>query len=310
MKQITGALVGIALVLSGGLRPHGLLRRLGGRHLPAVLHHHRLLHGALGAGGPDAHPGALRHHAQAGREGAPGVQPRLLRLVQPDLRARRRRLPADGGRAAQAAPGRPGRLRRGPGDPGGALRPAPLRLPAAGGPGEHERAHGTAARQHHGADSAGAGARHRPPPDAGEGGHRDGHGRGRDQLRLPRPERRRGLRPPEALGRARRRPAARRRGGGAGAEGGGGLQGGQRLRGDAAGRLRARQRQRLRAAAPGPGRAGPRRPHGGPQPAPRPGPQGPAARQGARQRPGGHPPVQLRRGPGARPRRWASRWPT
>ncbi len=39
----------------GGLRAHGLLRRLGGRHLPPVLHHHRVLDGALGAGGALAH---------------------------------------------------------------------------------------------------------------------------------------------------------------------------------------------------------------------------------------------------------------
>ena len=41
MDQITGALVGIALVLVGGVRADGVLRRLGRRHLPPVLGHDR-----------------------------------------------------------------------------------------------------------------------------------------------------------------------------------------------------------------------------------------------------------------------------
>ena len=41
MEQITGALVGDRARAGGGVRPDGVLRRLGRRHLPAVLDHHR-----------------------------------------------------------------------------------------------------------------------------------------------------------------------------------------------------------------------------------------------------------------------------
>ena len=43
----------------------GVLQRLDGRHLPAVLHHHRLGHDALGDGGADPHAGAVRDDAEA-----------------------------------------------------------------------------------------------------------------------------------------------------------------------------------------------------------------------------------------------------
>ncbi len=53
----------------GGVHPDGILRRLDGRDLPAVLDHRGFGDGAVGAGGPHAHAGALRHAAQAHPEG-------------------------------------------------------------------------------------------------------------------------------------------------------------------------------------------------------------------------------------------------
>ncbi len=53
----------------GGVPADGVLRRLDRGDLPPVLHHHRLGHGAVGAGRPDPDAGAVRHAAQAGREG-------------------------------------------------------------------------------------------------------------------------------------------------------------------------------------------------------------------------------------------------
>ena len=44
----------------GGLRPHGLLRRLHRGHLPPVFHYHHRRHAPVGGGGPDPDPGALR----------------------------------------------------------------------------------------------------------------------------------------------------------------------------------------------------------------------------------------------------------
>ena len=54
----------------GGLRPHGLLRRLHRRHLPPVLRDHHRLHAPLGGGGLDPDAGPLRLAAQAGGQGA------------------------------------------------------------------------------------------------------------------------------------------------------------------------------------------------------------------------------------------------
>ena len=66
MEQITSALIGIGLGALGGVRSHGLLRRLHRRHLPPVFRDHHRLHAAVGGGGPDPDAGALRLPAQAG----------------------------------------------------------------------------------------------------------------------------------------------------------------------------------------------------------------------------------------------------
>jgi uncharacterized SAM-binding protein YcdF (DUF218 family) len=95
MDQITGALVRHRARARRRVPAHGLLHRLDRRHLPAVLDHHRLGHGALGAGA-DLHPGALRDDSGPGRKGAHGKKARLLRpgstavsQRQPRLRERR-----------------------------------------------------------------------------------------------------------------------------------------------------------------------------------------------------------------------------
>ena len=62
---------------------HGLLRRVRGRHLPAVLGDHRFGHGAVGGGRHRADPGPLRHDAETHRRGSRAFAARLLRLVQP-----------------------------------------------------------------------------------------------------------------------------------------------------------------------------------------------------------------------------------
>ena len=93
MDQITGALVGIAMVLSAVFIPHGLLRRVRGRHLPAVLGDHRFGHGAVGGGRHRADPGPLRHDAETHRRGSRAFAARLLRLVQPLVRQRHAALP-------------------------------------------------------------------------------------------------------------------------------------------------------------------------------------------------------------------------
>jgi multidrug efflux pump len=67
MSQITGALIGIGLVLSAVFVPMALFRRLHRGDLPPVLHHRRLRHGPVGAGSHRLHPGPVRDHAEACR---------------------------------------------------------------------------------------------------------------------------------------------------------------------------------------------------------------------------------------------------
>ena len=55
----------------GGVRADGLHGRLDRRHLPPVLGHHRVGDGAVGAGRDRADAGAVRDHAEAGRQGPP-----------------------------------------------------------------------------------------------------------------------------------------------------------------------------------------------------------------------------------------------
>ena len=54
----------------GGVRPHGVFRRLHRCHLPPVFRDHHRLHAAVGAGGPDPDAGAVRLASQAGAQGA------------------------------------------------------------------------------------------------------------------------------------------------------------------------------------------------------------------------------------------------
>ena len=61
MGQLTGALVGVALVLSAVFVPTALHQRLGRRDLPPVLAHDRRGDAAVGVRRALAHSGALRH---------------------------------------------------------------------------------------------------------------------------------------------------------------------------------------------------------------------------------------------------------
>nr|BFE95868.1 hypothetical protein GCM10020185_64040 [Pseudomonas brassicacearum subsp. brassicacearum] len=87
MDEITSALVGIALVLSAVFIPMAFFWRLHRRYLPAVFGHHRLGHGALGTRRHDADAGIVRDPAQAVRWSGPWRSTRILRLVQPHVRA-------------------------------------------------------------------------------------------------------------------------------------------------------------------------------------------------------------------------------
>ena len=86
MGQITGALVGVAVVLSRGVRADGVLGRIGRRDLPAVLAHDRLGDAAVGVRRAVAHARAVRHDPQARGE-ATTRRARVLRLVQSRVRA-------------------------------------------------------------------------------------------------------------------------------------------------------------------------------------------------------------------------------
>ena len=54
----------------GGVRPHGVLRRLHRGHLPPVFRDHHRRHAAVGPGGPDPDAGSVRLAPQAGGQGA------------------------------------------------------------------------------------------------------------------------------------------------------------------------------------------------------------------------------------------------
>jgi hydrophobe/amphiphile efflux-1 (HAE1) family protein len=68
MREVTGPVVAIVLVLAVGVHPRRLPGRTGRPALPPVRHHHRHRRGDLGPGGPDADAGALRARAAPRRE--------------------------------------------------------------------------------------------------------------------------------------------------------------------------------------------------------------------------------------------------
>ena len=105
MDQITGALIGIALVLVGGVRADGVLRRLDRRHLPAVLDHDRLGDGAVGARRADPHAGAVRDDAEAAAASASTTSTHAASSAGSTARssASTRRLPAAASRCDACA---------------------------------------------------------------------------------------------------------------------------------------------------------------------------------------------------------------
>ena len=92
MGQISGAIVGVTVVLIVGVRAAGLLQRRSRQHLPPVLGGDGLVDRLLGLPGAVADAGAVRHAAQARRGRPPPCQVGLLRLVQPRLLRHRPRL--------------------------------------------------------------------------------------------------------------------------------------------------------------------------------------------------------------------------
>jgi multidrug efflux pump subunit AcrB len=69
-----------------GVRPHGVFRRLHRGHLPPVFRDRHRGHAAVGGGGPDPDPGALRLAPQAGGERARGGGDRLFPVRRPFFR--------------------------------------------------------------------------------------------------------------------------------------------------------------------------------------------------------------------------------
>lgn len=269
MSQITGAIIGITLVLIAVFIPMAFF----GGAVGAIYRQfavHGVVHGVLGADGADAHAGAVRHHPETSRSGPPPREERLLRLVQPRLRQDRHRLP---GRDSQDPhPHRPlhdhlpADLRRG----GLAVRAPAVVLPAERGPGLHHHQRAAAAGRlqepHRGRAEQGRGIHGQA---ARRGAH---HRRGRLQLLGQRPERRPGVRAAEGLERTRRgrlgredRRARVRRAVGHRRR--------HHLPAQPSAHPRTGQRHRHHGAPAGPQLAGPRRAGGRAQPAARPGRQ-------------------------------------
>ena len=123
MAQITGALIGIATVLSAVFIPMAFLRRLDRRDLPAVLDHDRLGDGAVGDRGPGADAGAVRDTAQAGgarRASRPAAG--FFRWFNQFFERSSAALPRRGGAHARAARTLPGDLSGAGLDHGAAVR--------------------------------------------------------------------------------------------------------------------------------------------------------------------------------------------
>ena len=114
MGEITGAIIGIALVLTAVFIPHGLLWRIDWYHLSPVLDHDRFGHAAFGGGRHRSDAGAVRNNAEAHRPYQKAAWTGCL--VQPRLRQDDGRLCFVDRLSAEAAPARddsfPDRRRR------------------------------------------------------------------------------------------------------------------------------------------------------------------------------------------------------
>ena len=90
MEEISGPVIGIALVLSAVFVPTAFIPGHHRAAVPAVRRDHRDLGDPLGVQRAVAEPGARRAAAEAEDEKSRGLLRALLRLVQPHLRARHR----------------------------------------------------------------------------------------------------------------------------------------------------------------------------------------------------------------------------
>ncbi len=168
---------------------------------------------AVGAGGADPHPGALRHAASSPRTCRQAAGP-LLRLVQPPFRPRPRRYQGGVRRPAPPRPARPAAVCAGSPSPGCAVHaPADL-VPAGRGPGRADRAVQLPPVRQAERPRTVLSTRHRLLPEGREASVEVGDGRRRLRLRRLGPERRHCLHPPEGHGCGARAAEPRRPGAG------------------------------------------------------------------------------------------------
>ena len=202
MDQITGALVGIAMVLSAVFIPMAFFGGSVGviyRQFSVTIVSAMVLSVVVAI---VLDPGPLRHDAETHRRGSRAFAARLLRLVQPLVRQRHAALPV---RRVLRHPARgplhahlSGAYRR----PGLHVQDPAHGLPARRRPGYAVRPDRAAYRRDAGRDHQGAGAGRTLLPRRGKGIHRQSDGRSRVQLRGQRPEHGYGLRAPQGLERA------------------------------------------------------------------------------------------------------------
>ncbi len=148
MKQITGAIIGITLVLVAVFIPMALHAGFGRGDLPTVLAVDGHLDPVLGLPRPDLDPGAVRNLAQTDCPRRTPREERILRLVQPPFRATHRALSGLGCLCVETHRALPADLRvccwwR----LGVCFMPPALLVPAGGRPGLHHHRHSIATRR-------------------------------------------------------------------------------------------------------------------------------------------------------------------
>ena len=190
MGEISGALVGIGMVLSAVFLPMAFFSGSAGiiyRQFSITI---VTADGAVRDRGPRVHARALRHAPEARPEGPSRGEARLLRLVQPGVRGERAALWIGRGADARTQGPLPADLRRHGGRARRALRASPRGVPARRGPGHPHRGSPDAAGRHQGPHDGSARGGARLPAHRGEGQRLLRLGGLGIQLQRTRPERR------------------------------------------------------------------------------------------------------------------------